>query len=244
MTFKRENIERENTFIFGDHDLSNLVIVEKIVRNFLPPALAYSTSISGRDGRHFQRMNFDSLSILLTLRFIEDTYEDVQKRALQVARLLGSKKPQKINLRDTPLYNVGIVTQSTDVEKTAHTGICEVIFTCYDVSYYGDEKIIDLGEETIFTNDLKETFGIITLTTESTEMIRLTLNDGKFLRFNNSFESGAELIIDLEKEFARLNGNLSMDKLTFDSDFFSIVSGENKIKIEGASGFLKYIERW
>lgn len=245
MTFSRRNVKRSNTFMFGEHDLSDIVVVEKILRQVIPSVINQGISIGERDGRYFQRNKIESRYINVSLRFIEDSYEDVQSRVIELGKLLYSIKPQKLVLRDSELYNYAIVSQITDVEKTVYTGVCEVVFECFDPFNYGKLITFPLeGTATVVNAGSAATQGIATLTTQASNSVTITLNDGQFIKVNGPIVEGATMIVDFKNQKVTINDNLVMNKLSLESDFFSIHSGESTISVAGATGEITFTERW
>lgn len=241
--FKRHNIDRYNKFLYGDHNLSNLVVVEKIERYILPMTDVRHVDVLGITGKRLMRNKLGARTIRLTLRFIEEAYEAVQERVLELAPLLYSKTPQKIELRDSPLYNIGIVTEQTPIDRMLNTGSGELMFTCFDPFNYGEVKTHTITEAPI-TNPGYETEGIFRLTVQDGTEVRVRLNNGKSIILNGTFASGGQLVIDTEKELATLNGNNINNQINYYSDFFSIPSGNFTIQLSGASGSLDIQERW
>lgn len=242
--FRRKNINRYNKFQFNFKNLSNLVVVESIHRYIIPMTEYRDVGISGKPGRMLMRNQLGSRQIRLGIRFIEDTYEQVQERVYELAPLLYSDKPQMLRLRDTDLYNIALLTESTEISKMIETGYGELVFTCFDPFSYGETKDFTLGASTFINNLGFEAVGVFLLTTSSVNQIKISLNNQRHIILYGPFANGGQLSINTEQEMVYLNGNLINSWIGYESDFFNIPSGESTIQLVGATGRLEIVERW
>lgn len=240
--FRRNGLDRYNKFIFGGNDLSNLVVVENIFRYPLPIIENHDVDIAGAHGSRLMRNKIGKRTIQVTLRFIEDTYEQVQERVIELAPLLYSDTPQKLELRDTDLFNYAKVESISEVIKNHNTGEAVLTFVCHDPFNYGELKTFELGGNSEVVNSGFETDLIFKLTTQDTNQVSIKLNNGRHITLNGLFSQGGQLVIDTKKELATLNGNIVNHYFNFLTDFFKLPNGTSMIQLTGATGTLEFNE--
>lgn len=231
--------------IFNDHDFRDLLVVEKIERSFLPPLQNYSKQVPGKTGLYFTRNEIGIGLIKVSVRLIEKSRSEVQERVREIAGKLYTKKPSKLILRDDFRYNIAIVSGTTDVSKFIHTGHGVIDFECHDPYAYGVEKTIKTNLE-FANNGTAPATGTINITASKTDSILVSAsNQLNELKIIYPFKGGESLLIDLKNQTISINNTISMEYLSFDSDFFEIPPGpEQQINVNGGSGVLMYRERW
>ena len=144
-------------------------------------------------------------------------------------------------------YYVGRLLEVVNVEDKNGWGLFNLQFRCYPLKISEYKTVIeDISGKTIINQGSWETTGqIIVEIKSSVEHLKVTLqNTGEFIYLEDSFHRGNEILIDLENELVKKNGNLIMDKLYFESDFFDIPRGEFTITLSSGVGALEFRERW
>lgn len=130
-------------------------------------------------------------------------------------------------------------------ERIRGFGKFTVSFVAFDPCKYStDVKSASLDNATY--NDGYNTTGqIIVNIDEDVDHLKVTLQEnGEYIYLEDDFKTGDEILINLEDESVRKNGNLIMDKLYFESDFFDIPVGEFIITLSSGEGILEFRERW
>ena len=228
---------------FNGHDFTNLLVVESIERSLMPSIYNRSKTIPDKIGSYFTDSNVGNGQIIVRCRIIKDTRYEVQETVREVAGLLYSKEPRKLELRDEPsLYNMAILSGMSDVGKYLHTGYVELMFECHDPFAYGLLELEKKLNEPFEYRGGHSTPGIIDLLAPSDDLMVIS-NGNKEIKLIYPFDGTQKVHVDLEKQNITINNNNAMKYLTLDSDFFTISPGKNIITTNG-EGVIKYRNRW
>lgn len=144
-------------------------------------------------------------------------------------------------------HYIGRLVEVIDVEDKNQWGLFNLQFRCYPLKISENKTAIqDIAGKTIINQGTYETTGkIIVNIDKDVDHLKVDLqNTGEFIYLEDDFKEDDEILIDLEDEYVKKNGNLIMDKLYLESDFFDIPVGEFEIKLSSGKGTLEYRERW
>ncbi len=234
---------------FNDVGFSEYLYVENIRRDLLPPISTISRKKPGKPGYFFIRNDLEARDIEVDVRLIENTREDVQRKARHLAGLLYTEKPEKLILRDEPdKFNLAILNGDTDLEKLFYTGGTTLIFTCLDPLAYSINKIeAEFNNNTIIYNKgTNKATGVIKIHIKNNiSFLEVKLKEtGEKLYVQDNFTEGDQVVIDLENEFITKNGYSVMKKLHLISDFFELPVGGFTIEINNGNSYIEFRERW
>lgn len=231
--------------IFNGFDFSEYLRVNP-TRRMNPPIKDITKTAQGRDGAVFMGTSFDPLPIPVHVRLNVPTYKHQQ--IAKIRRLITSKlitdKPEKLVLPDEPdLYYMAKLTNSDDTNLWS-TGAAELEFTAYDPAAYGAQRKAQVGASTVLSvGGTYKTWPTFDLVASSATRVKvLNYATGEFVMMSASASAGARIVIDMQNQTIRVNGNLSA--IDISSDFFELQPGKNDIRITGATGTASWIERW
>lgn len=234
--------------IFNEINFEDYLVVEYIRRPLLPPIEVHGVQIPGRAGQRFTKSELGENIIQVDIRIIEANRAQAQLKARQVAGLLYTTEPKKLILRDQPnTYNMAMISGDTDFEKFLHTGFSTLSFVCKDpASYSLNETVIpNIQSREILNDGTLPSRGILTVQPGNTTNLRIVLqNTGEYIYLKDSFTSSDTIVIDMEEESIRLNGNLIMTRLDANSDFFDVPVGKSTITTTSGAIQLRYRRRW
>lgn len=234
--------------IFNGIDFGDYFKVEQIRRNLLPPLINLDTETPGRNGSRFIKNKLGIGKIEVDIRLIEKNRRKVQEKVRLIAGMLYTKEPAKLELRDeVDKYNMAILDGDIALEKNLFTGFATLVFLCHDPLAHSKNLVIEKNVEgTVINRGTWETTGILTITISSNaNNLKVTLqNTGEYIYLEDSFKTGDVVEINLEEEYVKKNGNLIMDKLYFESDFFDIPVGEFNITSSNGIMDIEFRERW
>lgn len=141
--FKRKNAYiHDNKFIFGSHDLSSHVAVEKITRTLIPAREVHTMKIPGRDGVVPVISEYGIRKIELDVRFVEEDYKTSLQKAQEVLIKLHSNVAEVLQLRDSNLFNYAFHVSSSNIENDYQTAKTRLTFMCYDPFNYDPVPVV------------------------------------------------------------------------------------------------------
>lgn len=232
--------------IFNGFDFSEYLRVNP-TRRMNPPIKDITKTAQGRDGAVFMSTSLDPLPIPVHVRLNVPTYKHQQ--IAKIRRLITSKlitdKPEKLVLPDEPdLYYMAKLTNSDELTNLWSTGAADLEFTAYDPVAYGAQRSAPVGASTVFSvGGTYKTWPTFDLTASSVTRVKvLNYATGEFVMMSANAASGTRIVVDMQNQTIRINGNLAAIDLS--SDFFALRPGKNDIRITGATGTASWIERW
>lgn len=233
---------------FRGINLKNYFNILDIRRNILPPQNIKRNHIPGRAGSVFVKQEHLENTIEVDIEIKGDNKKHLRTVVNDLASKLVSEQPGKLIFTDEPdKYYLAVLEGDTRLNEFYLFGTTTLVFLCPDPIRYGKTaKVPITGTQIFYSLGTYETIGVLTIKiTENINYLRVTRKDsGNFIYLNDKFNIGDEIVIDFEKQYIRKNGYLIMDKLTLESDFFSIPVGECTISLSSGKGELKFVERW
>lgn len=234
---------------FNGIDFDAHLKVERIRRDLLPPITIISTKVPTCIGNKFIRVEQGVGKIEVDIRLIEVNRQKVQDKVRMLAGLLHTDEPKKLILRDGPTkYNLAILSDETPVEKLFFTGFTTLVFLCLNpLAYDINSTTISLAASTQINNTgTYEATGTITVNIASiiSNLEVRQIETGENIYIEHTFAAGDVVVIDLEDETVKKNGNLIMTDVHLTSDFFVIPRALSTITLSSGSGTLEYRRRW
>ncbi len=152
----------------------------------------------------------------------------------------GTLTTAKIQVTDGGRHFYAVLEGSTPVERKGSVGKVDIELVSYDPFTYENAiqySLTSFPAGFYCPSGMYETPPVFTFTfSEGTSDFRVThLDKTHYVRLlDHSFSAGDELVIDMKDEVVRVNGSRINDKITFESDFFSLNAGENNINVNTA----------
>jgi len=203
--------------------------------------------IPGKIGSTIIRKELGERIIDVTVEILADSYDERLDIVDEITNLLYTETDKELTLRNKKKYKASI-DGDTDISNLYTDGEVTLTFIASNPLAISLDKIEveDIHNKTIINKGTYKTSGTITVTISSNvNHLKVTLqNTGEYIYLEDDFKANDEILIDLENEYIKKNGNLIMDKLYFESDFFNIPIGEFGITLSSGSGTLEFRERW
>lgn len=203
--------------------------------------------IPGKIGSTIIRKELGERIIDVTVEILADSYDERLDIVDEITNLLYTETDKELILRNKKKYKASI-DGDTDISNLYTDGEVTLTFIASNPLAISLDKIEveDIHNKTIINQGTYKTTGMLTITISSNaNNLKVTLQEtGEYIYLEDDFVSGDEILINLEDESVRKNGNLIMDKLYFESDFFNIPIGEFEITLSSGTGTLEFRERW
>src|SRR5699024_8784027 len=216
---------------------------KNISESVLPPILTNRKKIPGKIGSTIIRKELGERIIDVTVEILADSYDERLDIVDEITNLLYTETDKELTLRNKKKYKASI-DGDTDISNLYTDGEVTLTFIASNPLAISLDKIEveDIHNKTIINKGTYKTSGTITVTISSNvNHLKVTLqNTGEYIYLEDDFKANDEILIDLENEYIKKNGNLIMDKLYFESDFFNIPIGEFGITLSSGSGTLEF----
>ena len=203
--------------------------------------------IPGKIGSTIIRKELGERIIDVTVEILADSYDERLDIVDEITNLLYTETDKELILRNKKKYKASI-DGDTDISNLYTDGEVTLTFIASNPLAISLDKIEveDIHNKTIINQGTYKTTGTITTTISSNvSNLKITLqNTGEYIYLEDNFKTDDVVEINLEDEFVKKNGNLIMDRLHFESEFFDIPIGEFTITISSGTGDLTYYERW
>lgn len=228
-------------FIFNSVDVSKYVVVEDIRRILVSTKNSFE-DFGHKNGSMFLKKKLGSKIIEVDVRLIERVFKkklNEIKDILLDALIVDS--PKKLELRDYPdRYELCLLDGDIDFNKFLDTGFITLKFINPDGIFYSKTESKTLENK----GNLPTPF--IIKGTFSTSLVTVVdKNTLKKLTIDGTSKIGHSIVINMEDETVTINGTLSMDRVSFDSDFFYLNKGLNTIEVKGiATPSYSHRARW
>lgn len=235
--------------IFNGIDFNNKLRILDLKKSLLPQIKNKYVDIPGKAGAKFMRNELSPISINIKCELKGVDKEDLENEYLQLANELYTQEPAKLILNNSPeYYYLAILDDMTPIKEIRHFSIIDLSFLCLDPIKYSLNAITltDISNQELINLGTRETKAIITVTLNSNEdNLKITLdNTGEYIYIEDNLEIGDVITIDLIESKVLKNQDLIMEKLHFESDFFSIPSGPYKLISSSGVMDIEYQERW
>jgi len=251
------------SFIFNDIESSAFSLVCKSVKRPLLPAVKVSRiEILGTSGVHdFSEHEYSLRPIIMRIIYIGTSYEELRTRARSIAAWLSTNVWAKLIIKDEDdKYYLAKVTSEIDLESLWESGTADIDFDCQPFAYSVDESIFSFLAVAVtpyeFTNlgtrliNYRSPQGSKFLIEVEGTWTSITLSiNGKTLTYPEEVLVSDILTIDSIEMEATLGEVNVFGDLTGDiDDFFTLISGDNTLTIDGINFdvevTIKFISLW
>ena len=232
--------------IYDGHNLSDTFQIVDVSIPLLPTIEAVTHELAQRPGSYFASRKVGTREIKVKLRLDAETRDPmgIFHAWREVSGIFNKKEPRKLYLNEEKYCNALLVGESQLTDE-AYYGVVELTFVCFDPYFYGAEHVIALTNNSTSMFDVKGGDGIaaypkLELTATTTSVTVTNMVTGDYVTVPNT-ANGSSVKIDMERQIATIGNAYAPVNLL--SDFFG-VEGAAQVKVVGASGTLKYEERY
>lgn len=230
--------------IYDGVNLSDAFQVVDVSLPLLPTISANTLEMAQRPGAYFASRKVGTREIKVKLRLDAESRNpfEIFKAWRDMSGLFDKKEPKRLQLDETRYCNA-LLVGDTEIEDEAYYGVIEMKFICFDPYFYGTEHAVSLANGTAATFDVKgavEAYPRLELTASTTAVVVTDMVSGRYVRVPGT-QDGSSVKVDMERQHCTIGNSYAPVDLL--SDFFA-VSGEAQVKVEGASGTLRYKERY
>lgn len=230
--------------MYDGENLSDTFQIVDVSIPLLPTIEAVTHDLAQRPGSYFASRKVGTREIKVKLRLDAETRNPmgIFHAWREVSGIFNKTEPKKLYLNEDKYCNALLVGESQP-EDEAYYGVVELSFLCFDPYFYGKEHEIALSNNATATFDVKGSvaaYPTLELTATTTSVTVTNVVTGDFVTIPST-KSGSKVAVDMERQLATIGGEFAPVNLL--SDFFS-VEGAAQVKIAGASGTLRYKERF
>lgn len=189
--------------------------------------------------------------IEVDVRLIKDKRRDVTELRRHLASKLYKEKPKRLYLRDDDRFDMAILDGAIDFERFLRTGFATLTFLVFGASY--GREVSPVVTNNVYNGGTDITRPVITIWPVAS-ISRLTVSNqttGETITLIRPMSAESTIAIgqlddDMQyKEIVTHNGENSMGRLWYASDFIRLLPGMNEIAITGApSATFTFWERW
>lgn len=230
--------------IYDGVNISDTFQVVDVSVPLLPTFEAVTHVLAQRPGSYFASRKVGTREIKIKLRLNAESRDPMEifKAWREVSAILNKPTPRKLYLDDTR-YCYAMMVGESGIDNEAYYGVVEFSFVCFDPYFYGAEHEIAVSSGSAVAFDVQgavEAYPTLDLTASASTVTVTNSVTGEYVRIPDT-ASGVKISIDMERQFATVAGDYAPVDLL--SDFFS-VDGSARIVVSGASGTLRYKERF
>ncbi len=230
--------------MYDGHDLSDMFQIVDVSIPLLPTISVATHELAQRPGAYFASRKVGTREVKVKLRLDAETRDPMEifHAWREFTGIFNKTEPKRLQLKEE-LYCNALLVGNTPIADEAYYGVVELTFVCFDPYIYGTEHEIALSNNSTATFNVRgacQAFPRLTLTASATSVTVTNMVTGEYVAIPNT-SSGASIAIDMEKQLSTIGGAYAPVDLL--SDYFS-VEGSAQIKVVGASGTLRYEERY
>lgn len=233
-------------FFFGGKDSRDFFdFINYINRPFIPPIEVLSVKVPNRAGAISTKKNdigIVEIKIGVTLMGLNDG--DLRTKVRALSQFLIYNEDQDFYFSDevNRIYKARFVGGGEKLEEVAAMGEGELTFICFNpFAYSNAEKSQNTGtaQEFVLTNNGSvEAYPVFRIVpSANVPFIKVkNVTTGKSFLFNATWNASTPFMLDMNinRVYHELTGVNYMRDITLDSDFWSLVLGNNTIRIETA----------
>lgn len=210
----------------------------------LPTIEAVTHDLAQRPGSYFASRKVGTREIKVKLRLDAETRDPmgIFHAWREVSGIFNKPEPKKLYLNEEKYCHALLVGESQLTDE-AYYGVVELTFVCFDPYFYGKEHEIALSNNAVSSFDVKggvAAYPKLELTASTTSVTVTNMVTGEFVTIPST-ANGSSVKVDMERQLATIGNSYAPVYLL--SDFFN-VEGSAQVKVVGASGMLRYEERY
>lgn len=228
--------------VYDGEDLTQYFELVGFSTGLLPSLTATAQELAQLPGAYFANLKVGTRAIDMKFKAVIESRDplEIYRQLRELTHLFLKDEPKKLQL-DEDRYCLALPTGETPIEDVAYTGVFPVTFTCFDPFFYGAEHEVAVSGTKAFDVQCRmPVYPVFELTASSSTVKVTNQVTGEFVSVPD-LTSGVAVTIDMERRLATANGSFA--PVTLMSSFFS-VRDNAQVKVEGASGTLKYRERY
>lgn len=230
-------------FKYDGIDLSDIVVAEQVNRPIINLAAAWG-EVPGRPN-YLRGVELQPKPILVDVRFIEKTFNDLQEAQNKLMRvLLKGSKLCKLELWDRPFtFDLVVLDGNVDFERFEKTGKSVLTFVAPDPFAY-DRVSTMVSGGAINVTGFRPVRPTISADFAVGETPRFSNNYGQVLQFNTPIETPGKItIINEKREIITDVYPNPYKELSLTSEFFELPVGKSTIVTTGTNLLVNYTER-
>lgn len=229
--------------IYDGVNISDTFQVVDVSVPLLPTFEAVTHELPQRPGSYFASRKVGTRQITLKLRLDAGSRDPLEifRQWRDVSHVLDKPTPRKLYL-DEDRYCWAMMVGESDIDDKAYCGEVEFTMMCFDPYFYGQERSFSLkaGSNPIDVKGACEAYPTLELTATGASVRVTNEGTGDYVLVPGT-KSGSKLTMDMERQTVTMGGEyVPVDLL---SDYFAI-TGSAKVSVSGATGTLKYRERY
>lgn len=212
----------------------------------LPPVEVEADAVPGMRGTRFRSAKLGELTIPVPVRLTAHAKDDMAEFRRVLASMLYAEEPAPLVLGDEPRrWYMAVLDGSTDLDSLWFTGGTTLNFRCCDPVAYGEFRRSGLRGGVLRVRGTWPADPKIEVAPPRGAFWKIEhLGTGEFLRVEATFSGSVKLVIDCAARHLTLNGANADKYLSLESDFFSLVPGENRFAVSGGAPVFEWSERW
>lgn len=234
------------TMSFGGVDLGALLWVTSVERTVAPARMLTQTSVPGLDGGLATPDGLEPLELKVSGHLRASTVEDVAQARRALAAALMTDGPAALVLPDeSDLYYLALYEGGGTVGRAAHKPEVELDFLATDPVAYGVEQSVPLSTSTskLTVGGTWRTWPTVEATPAAGSSWTLTdMATGKHVTIEAALTGTQSVVVDMSLQRVTIDG--SDWPVTLDSDFFSLATGSQAVKVSSGDGIMTWVERW
>jgi lysozyme len=242
-------LQQSRSFTFNGLDSRNFgFLINSIDRPYFPPLQITTIGVPNRAGAlAVTRNEWGVRNIEVDITIMGDNFVDLRQKVRNLAGFLVYSVDVPLIFSDEPnlVYNARFNQSATALDEIAQTGAGKLIFSCFDPLAYSTTEqthLLDTAETGGATfSYIAHNAGtapcyprLRAIPSADCTFIKFTNETtGKSITYNATWTAWDSLIIDCKNNLVyREADNISfLENITLDSEFFSLVAGDNKIVV-------------
>lgn len=230
--------------MYDGENLADMFQIVDVSIPMLPTIEAVTHDLAQRTGSYFASRKVGTREVRVKLRLDAETRDPmgIFQAWRDVSGIFNKSEPKRLQLNEE-LYCNALLVGDTSITNEAYYGVVELSFLCFDPFFYGREHEVALSNNATATFDVAgavAAYPTLELTAAATSVTVTNVATGEFVTIPST-QSGARIAIDMERQLSTIGGAYAPVNLL--SDYFPI-EGAAQIRVSGASGTLRYEERY
>ncbi len=242
----RHNYSRTGAsgLIYDGVNLSDTFQIVDVRAYLLPQIKARTQELAQKPGAYFASRQIGPREVKVKLRLDAGTRDPMAifREWREVSGIFNKSEPKRLQLGEDRWCNA-IPIGETEIKFEAYYGVVELTFVCFDPYFYGREHAIAMSDGVAASFRVQGSvpaWPTLELVSSSTSVKVTDVGTGKYVLIP-SVTVGTAVTVDMERQVCTKGSSYAPYDLI--SDFFSL-EGDAQVKVEGASGTMRYRERY